>query len=94
MLFVSATSFFKFVDPQFDSGGDFSRTLTFALFNPIAFGLFRLLISVFDNSDPGFHDLSHSTELKRTNHLPIDLFAREADKSAFYTGPHVSHHSL
>jgi hypothetical protein len=56
-VFVSATSFFEFADPQLDSAGDFPRALTAGLFLPLRFQLIRLLISVFDDSDLGLHDL-------------------------------------
>jgi hypothetical protein len=56
-VFVSATSFFEFADPQLDSAGDFLRALTAGLFLPLRFQLIRFLISVFDDSDLGLHDL-------------------------------------
>ena len=57
MLFVSATSFFEFANPQLDSARDFSRSLT-AWFQPVDFRLFLYLISTFDNFDLGIHGFS------------------------------------
>jgi hypothetical protein len=56
MLFVSATPFSVLANPQLDSAADVSRVLKAGRFAPLYLRLFRSLISVFDNSDPGLHD--------------------------------------
>jgi hypothetical protein len=58
MLFLGATSFFEFANPQLDSARNFSRVRTTRGFRPLELRLFRFLISAFDNSDPRIHDLS------------------------------------
>ena len=55
ILFVGATSFFEFADPQLDSGGDFLRSMTAGLFRSIDFRF--LTTPAFDDFDLLIHDL-------------------------------------
>lgn len=54
-LFVGATLFFEFANPQFNGAGDFPRILIAPLRGQ--FWLCRPLIPVFDDSDFMIHEL-------------------------------------